>query len=117
MIDLGLSKKFRDPQTGIHIPQTTKLSLTGTARYASINAHLGFCNNALKLTMNTEQSRRDDLESVMYVLIYLIKGELPWQGLKAMNKHEKQAQIMDAKMNLPESVLCQNLPSNSFMNN
>jgi serine/threonine protein kinase len=44
VIDFGLAKKFREPKTGMHIPQTQNLSLTGTARYASINAHLGYCN-------------------------------------------------------------------------
>eukprot|EP00347_Sterkiella_histriomuscorum_P020683 403336876 len=99
VIDLGLAKKYRDGKSGLHIPQTSKLNLTGTARYASINAHLGF-----------QQSRRDDLESIIYVLVYLINGQLPWQGVKAANRHEKQTQIMDMKMAIPENMLCQGLP-------
>ena len=60
------------------------------------------------LHYNVEQSRRDDIEGIMYVFIYLVNGELPWQGLKAKDKNTL---IMESKMSIPESVLCQGLPS------
>lgn len=67
IIDFGLSKKFKDAKTHQHVPYRENKNLTGTARYASVNAHLGI-----------EQSRRDDLESIGYILVYFINGSLPW---------------------------------------
>lgn len=99
MIDYGLARRYRDPKTKQHIPFRENKSLIGTARYASINAHIGY-----------EQSRRNDIESLLYVFVYFLKGTLPWQGIKAHNKKDKYARIMDIKMSTPAETLCRGLP-------
>ncbi|XP_059537543.1 casein kinase I isoform X9 [Myotis daubentonii] len=100
IIDFGLAKKYRDARTHQHIPYRENKNLTGTARYASINTHLGI-----------EQSRRDDLESLGYVLMYFNLGSLPWQGLKAATKRQKYERISEKKMSTPIEVLCKGYPS------
>ena len=97
IIDFGLAKKYRDSHTRAHIPFRDKKNLTGTARYASINAHLGEWKHAfwIQLFLGIEQSRRDDLESLGYVLMYFNRGSLPWQGLKAANKKQKYEKIRE----------------------
>ena len=73
LIDFGLSKEFRDPNTYLHIPCNSTHGLTGTATFASIHSHLGL-----------ELGRRDDLKSLTYILIYFLRGSLPWQDLHSV---------------------------------
>ena len=97
IIDLGLAKNYRDLKKKRHIPYRENKGFTGTARYASIRAHQGI-----------EQSRRDDLEAVGYMLMYFIRGSLPWQGLKAISQKEKYEKIKQKKMSTSIEVLCKN---------
>ncbi|KAF8565040.1 hypothetical protein P879_07057 [Paragonimus westermani] len=100
IIDFGLAKRYRDPRSGRHISYKENKNLTGTARYASINAHMGI-----------EQSRRDDLESLGYVLMYFNRGSLPWQGLRGATKRQKYERISEKKISTTVEVLCKGFPS------
>ncbi|KAJ3426365.1 casein kinase 1-like protein [Anaeramoeba flamelloides] len=99
IIDFGLSKLYREFWTHKLNKYRNKRDLVGTVRYSSVNTHLGI-----------EQSRRDDLESLGYMLIYFLKGRLPWQGIVASNKKKRNKKICDKKIVTPLSVLCEGLP-------
>ena len=86
IIDFGLAKKFYSVSKGQHIKFITGKHLIGTARYCGRNAHRGF-----------EQGRRDDIESIGYVLMYFLLGQLPWQGLKVKKNEDQFEKIAQKK--------------------
>jgi len=96
VIDFGLSKRYWVAQ---HAKERAGLSLTGTARYASINAHEG-----------KEQSRRDDLEAIGHMLFYFIRGSLPWSGLAAKTQEDKYRKICETKKKTSLDSLCEGFP-------
>jgi len=103
ILDFGLAKKYRSSRTLIQYPYIKKKKLTGTARYASIHALEAY-----------EQSRRDDLESVGYVLMYFLRGNLPWQGLKVRSKEDRYKKILEKKRETSSQDLCKGYPREFF---
>ena len=98
IIDFGLAQKYRDLKTFVHRNYSEDNGLAGTTRYVSINVHLG-----------VQQNCRDDLESIGYVLIQLVKGKLPWQNVEE-GEGDKYDAIKQCKMDTPLEVLCEDLP-------
>jgi serine/threonine protein kinase len=97
LIDFGLAKQYLD-KFGKHKPHSEHVQLTGTMRYISTHVHEGI-----------QPSRRDDLISIVYVLLYLIKGKLPWQGIKSNSKDDKVRAIYDMKKSTSHDELCKNV--------
>jgi serine/threonine protein kinase len=97
LIDFGLSKQFRDPNTHRHIPFITTHGVIGTAAFTSIHSHFG-----------QELGRRDDLESLAYILIYFLLGSLPWQN--SDSDSEEDESVLDIKQRIPANDLCRGLP-------
>ena len=98
LIDFGLSKKYRSSTTNKHIRFGFTGKLTGTVRFASANALRG-----------GEQSRRDDIESIGYMLVYFLKKKLPWQGITGKKKMERYLKIYKMKKNTSPEELCSGL--------
>lgn len=97
LLDFELSKKYL--KNDKIIPFKRGKTMTSTLRYASINSQLGF-----------EQSRRDDLESIGYLLVYFMKGELPWQNIPAKNKEELFKKILTLKLETSLGILTLGMP-------
>ena len=100
LIDFGLSKIINnDKKNQFLLNIKSEKIVIGTVRYISMNAHLG-----------NEQYKKDDLESLAYMLVFFIKGELPWQNLKAKSRKEKYTKIYQKKKHTVNSELCNFLP-------
>jgi serine/threonine protein kinase len=97
-IDYGMAKKYVK-KNGEHNPFNIHSKFCGTARYASISAHKFY-----------EQSRKDDLEAIGYILVYLYKGRLPWQSIKHKDKRERYKLIGEKKEALTEEEICADMP-------
>ncbi|KAJ9386290.1 hypothetical protein DTO063F5_3804 [Paecilomyces variotii] len=100
VIDFGFTRPYRDQKSHLHIPYCENKRLTGTYRYASLNAH-----------HSIEQSRRDDLESLGYMFVYFCCGSLPWQGLGAGTQQQKWECVKKKKMATTIEALCYGLPN------
>ena len=100
LIDFGLSKKYRSGRTGKHVQFSIPKKITGTAKYSSLNALKGY-----------QVSRRDDLECVAYVLIYFLRGNLPWEKIEAKKRADKYKKIFKLKLLITPEKLCENLPN------
>ena len=102
LFDFGLSKQYINPYNNEHIPYRNRMQLTGNMKYSSINAHLGM-----------EQSRRDDLESLGFVMVYLAKGYLPWEKVKCETRSIQCKKVTEIMTLTTIDDLCKDLPSNS----
>ena len=108
IIDFGLSKKYKSSRTNKHVQFRLTKKFTGTARYASLNSIRG-----------AEQSRRDDLEAIGYMLLYFFnQGKLPWQGVSCKAKAEKYVKIYSMKKHLDFNIFCKDMPKQmiTYMN-
>jgi casein kinase 1/casein kinase 1 epsilon len=102
-IDFGMAKKYIK-KNGEHNIFNVHSKFCGTARYASISAHKFY-----------EQSRKDDLEALGYILVYLYKGKLPWQSIKHKDKKERYKLIGEKKEALSEEEICSGMPKEFFV--
>lgn len=98
IIDFGLSQYYVD-ESGQHIPFKYINKIVGTTRYMSTNAHQCF-----------QQSRRDDLVSIAYVIIYFLRGSLPWSGIKVSASEDRNMVVCKIKQDIPDEELCKGFP-------
>ena len=99
LIDFGLSRKYRSSRTGKHVVYSICDSIPCTLQYASINT-----------SKRIEQTRRDDLESLVYTLIHLANRELPWGRIKGKSKYDCLLKSLKVKINISSEELCKGLP-------
>lgn len=99
LIDFGIAKCYLDPSTEEHIPYQVGKEFLGSSQFVSINTHMGL-----------EQSRRDDLEALGYVMIFLMKGTLPWLGITSNRRDLLNEQILESKLLTSYESLCEGLP-------
>lgn len=99
-IDFGLAKRYIKGETGEHIAFNKELRMVGTPRYCSVNAQRGW-----------ELSRRDDLEGLGFCLIYMLKGKLPWQGIRERTKESRDEKMVKLKSDLAGNGLLKGLPN------
>lgn len=99
MIDLSLAKRYRCSKTRQHIPFRHGKKSMGNARYKSVNAHTG-----------AEESRRDDLEALGYMLLRFYLGRLPGEGLRANSEQMREDQMMTTKISTDAETLCKGCP-------
>ena len=97
LIDFGLARLFHDPATCLHHPYTMGYSIVGTLPFTSINGQQG-----------STQSRRDNLESLMYTIIYLVCGDLPWSYISTSRDHKA---VLQKKQSITAEELCEGLPT------
>ncbi|KAL7675424.1 hypothetical protein ACOME3_001684 [Neoechinorhynchus agilis] len=95
LIDFGLSKRYRDRETLKHIENGTSSGLVGTLRYMSLNVH-----------RNKETARRDDLESLGYALVHMSRGNLPWMGIRAIDRKDRYERVFGMKRRTSIETLC-----------
>lgn len=99
IIDFGLSKKYKSSRTGKHIPFSKQKYFSGNLKFSSVNNMKGII-----------PSRRDDLESLGYMLIYLYKNKLPWEDIDSNNLRDVAYKLFDIKALFPINDLCKDLP-------
>jgi serine/threonine protein kinase len=99
LIDFGLAKQFYFEESQTHIPCKQRQGLTGTPQFASTHALLGM-----------EQSRRDDIHALGYVVAFLLRGDLPWQALTAESTRERNRMILEMKLSTDASELLSGHP-------
>jgi serine/threonine protein kinase len=99
LIDFGASVPYLDPKSRQHVSSTREQVLVGTINYMSINTAQG-----------ERQSRRDDIESLIYLLLRFLQGSLPWEGIKVKNKEERRKRVAEAKIQMSIDTLCENVP-------